>query len=125
MEDGVAFDDKCMEILREAANVSKVFLLLHDSSPDGMLEAVVRSALEIAGVLGDGRGRVPKHRFLVCSTPVGKVAIVRQLEAAQHIECDSGVHDELSRFGVPQWLLSRPGQRSDLAAKVASLHAPC
>ena len=107
-----------LRVLREASAVSKVYLLLHDSSAHGMLAAIVRSALDAEGVLGAHAGQVAVHRFLVCTTVPGKVAIARQLEAAQHVECDAAVHEELSRFGMQQWLVQRPGSPGSLVAKV-------
>jgi hypothetical protein len=103
---GVTLTDEVLETLQEAVHVSKVYLLLHDTSADGLLQAVVQSALEGAGVLGGPPPSVPRHRFLCCDTTVGKVAIVRQLEAAQHVESDEEVHSELSRFGTAQWLIT-------------------
>lgn len=114
-DNGVTLDSSALEVVREAAHVSKVSLLLHDTSADGMLDAIVRSSLEGAGIVGDGPSQIPRHRLLVCSTAIGKVAIVRQLEAARHIECDPSTHDELSRFGTQQWLCARPGGARDLA----------
>lgn len=118
VEDGVDVHRDALRVLREACHVSKVYLLLHDSSAHGILAAIVRSALDAEGVLGGDAGQVAAHRFLVCTTTPGKVAIVRQLEAAQHVECDGAVHEELSRFGVQQWLVRRPGLPGSLVHKV-------
>lgn len=120
VQDGITLDPRAVEAMKEAAHVSKVYMILHDTSADGMLEAVVCSSLELAGVVGDSPGQIPRHRLLVCSTVVGKVAIVRQLEAAQHVECDSTTHEELSRFGVPQWLVQRPGGSNAFVERVLS-----
>ena len=117
---GITLDSSALEVVREAAHVSKVFLLLHDTSADGMLDAVVRSSLEGSGVVGDSPTQVPRHRLLACSTRIGKVAIVRQLEAARHIECNASTHDELSRFGTQQWLCACPGRGKDLAYHIRS-----
>jgi len=52
------------------------------------------------GVVGEGRGRLPAHRSLVCSTHVGRVALVRQLAADLHVEACADTVAELSRFGI-------------------------
>jgi hypothetical protein len=118
LDNGVNLDASTVEVIREASNTSKVYLILHDAAPYGLLEAIVLSSLEMAGVVGEAAGQIPRHRVLVCSTTIGKVAIVRQLEAAQHIECDAHVHDELSRFSVPQWLVKPPGMDGQLVDRV-------
>jgi hypothetical protein len=123
LEDGVSLSSDALKSLREAANVCKVFLILCDNSTDGLLEAIVRSALETAHVVGSGNGQVPRHRFLVCTTVPGKVAIVRQLETSLHIECDQGVHEELSRFGVTQWNIMPPGCQNSFVDKVNAVAA--
>jgi hypothetical protein len=118
LEKGVSLNSDALKVLREAANVGKVYLILCDSITNGFLEAIVRSALETVNIVGNGNGQVPQHRLLVCTTVPGKVAIVRQLETSLHIECDQSVHEELSRFGVTQWYVMPPGSTGSLADKV-------
>jgi hypothetical protein len=116
---GVTIAADVVEVMREASHVSKVYLLLHDTSSEGLLQAVVQSALEEAGVLGGAPPSIPRHRFLCCDTRVGKVAIVRQLEAALHVESDREVHGELTRFGVSQWLITSAAGRGSFLDAVA------
>eukprot|EP01025_Chloroclados_australasicus_P029585 TRINITY_DN29598_c0_g1_i1.p1 TRINITY_DN29598_c0_g1~~TRINITY_DN29598_c0_g1_i1.p1 ORF type:complete len:144 (+),score=2.95 TRINITY_DN29598_c0_g1_i1:31-432(+) len=107
MTKGVSLQADTLAILREAANLSKVVLILHDEQSGGVLEAVLWSALEGAGLVGDSQGQIPKHRLLTCTTHVGKIAIVRQLESSMHFESDEEVYSELSRFRVKQCLVRR------------------
>ena len=118
LSSGVSVNADTVTVLREAANVSKVHLILQDTSPDGLLEAVVKSSLDGVGALGSAAGQVPRHRFLVCTTRIGKVALVRQIEAAQHVEREAAVHDQLSQFSVPQWLVAEPGADGSLVQRV-------
>jgi hypothetical protein len=114
LTEGISMLSDVTTVLREAANVSKVYLVFHDKSPDGLLGAILGSALEADGLLGHGPGQVPKHRVLTCSTEVGKVAIVRQLECSLHIENCKSVYDELARFKTKQWFVAQPNQPHDL-----------
>lgn len=66
-------------------------------------EAVVRGALEAAGVIGLNSRQVPPHRLILCETLGGKVAIVRQIEPELHIDGDHLTVNELQRF-IPQQL---------------------
>lgn len=116
--EGICLRGDVTTVLREAANVSKVYLVFHDKSPDGLLGAILGSALEADGLLGDGKGQVPKHRVLTCSKEVGKVAIVRQLECSLHIESCTSVYNELARFKTKQWFVSPPNQPRDLVQVV-------
>lgn len=116
--EGISLLADVTTVLREAANVSKVYLVFHDRSPDGLLGAILGSALEADGLLGHGPGQVPKHRVLTCSTEVGKVAIVRQLECSLHIEHSNSVYDELARFKTKQWFVAQPNQPHDLVQAV-------
>ena len=120
LQEGISLLADVTTILREAANVSKVYLVFHDKSPDGILGAILGSALEADGLLGHGAGQVPKHRVLTCSTEVGKVAIVRQLECSLHIENCNSVYNELARFKTKQWLVAQPKQPYDLVHLVVS-----
>lgn len=120
LQEGISLLADVTAVLREAANVSKVYLVFHDRSPDGILGAILGSALEADGLLGQGAGQVPKHRVLTCSTEVGKVAIIRQLECSLHIENCKSVHDELARFKTKQWLVAQPNQPYDLVHWVVS-----
>jgi hypothetical protein len=122
LSEGITILSDVCTILREASNVSKVFLIFHDKSPDGILGAILGSALEAEGLLGQGTGQVPKHRVLSCSTEIGKIAIIRQLEASLHIENSQSVYDELARFKTKQWLVGQPNQPNDLIRTVTEKH---
>ena len=60
----------------------------------------VATFLAQEGVVGEGKGRLPPHRSLVCTTHVGRVALVRQLAAELHVEACADTVAELSRFGI-------------------------
>jgi len=61
-------------------------------------EAAARGALDAEGLLGAQPGQLPPHRLLCCSTAVGKLSIIRQLEADIHIEADLQTATELHRL---------------------------
>jgi hypothetical protein len=118
LENGISLSPDVTSVLQEAANISRVYLIFHDDSPDGLLSAILGSALEAAGVLGTGPGQIPKHRYLCCSTETGKIATIRQLEAALHVESQARVHAELSRFKIRQWLVGSPSETTSIVAKI-------
>lgn len=118
LSEGISMLSDTVVLLREAANVSKVYLIYQDRSPEGMLGVILTSALEAEGLLGSEKGQVPKHRLVCCGTEVGKIAVVRQLETALHIESNNHVHKELSRFKTVQWLVGRPNGADGLVAVV-------
>lgn len=71
--------------MREAERAARdLYLLCHVSDDIG--EALVRGALEHAGVTGAAPGQVPPHRLLFCCTLAGKVSMVRQLDPDLHID---------------------------------------
>ena len=73
-------------------------------------EAVVRGALEAAGVLGSGKRQIPPHRLVCCETLQGKVALVRQLEPELHVDADHRTIEELQRFIPQQIHIHKPGE---------------
>jgi len=88
----------------------------------GVTEAQQAEALTAAlvaeGLLGSGAGQLPPHRSLVCSTHVGRVALVRQLATELHVEACAETVAELSRFGVRLQHLSaaaEPGSQGALS----------
>lgn len=118
LSDGITMRSDTVLLLREAANISKVYLIFQDTSRDGMLGIILTSALEADGLLGSGKGQVPKHRLVCCSSEVGKIAIVRQLETSMHVESNSHVHKELARFKTMQWFVGKPGTQEGLVSLV-------
>lgn len=118
LSDGITMLSDTVLLLREAANISKLYLVFQDASPDGMLGVILTSALEADGLLGSGQGQVPKHRLVCCSSEVGKIAIIRQLETSLHIESNSHVHKELARFKTMQWFVGRPTTSAGLVSLV-------
>ena len=118
LTNGITLLSDTVKVLREASNISKVYLIFQDSSRDGMLGVILNSALEAEGLLGSGAGQVPKHRLVLCSSQVGKIAIVRQLETSLHVEVDPHVHKELARFKTSQWLVGRPNTQEGLVPLV-------
>lgn len=89
------------EIVKEMASCMNTYLMSQVSSDVG--EAVVRGALEAAGVIGKGPRQVPPHQLILCDTLKGKVAIVRQIEPDLHFDGDHNTVNELERF-IPQQL---------------------
>lgn len=83
--------------LLEAARYAEVFLLAHVADDIG--DALVRGALEYAGVVGQEPGQVPPQRLLFCETVQGKVSIVRQLEPGLHIDSDARTVSILLQHG--------------------------
>lgn len=75
----------CAALVREVARATyDLYLLCHVSDDIG--EALVRGALEHAGVTGAAPGQVPPHRLLFCGTLAGKVSMVRQLDPELHVD---------------------------------------
>ena len=107
-----------IDIFREAANISKLHVIVFDDSVDGILEARTRGVLEAAGLVGTGVGQVPSHRILACSTTAGKVAIVRQIEPAIHLESESAVSAELNRFKQRLLTLQPPPLEGNLVSHI-------
>lgn len=118
LSEGISMLSDAVLLVREAANICKVYLVYQDTSPEGMLGVILSSALEAEGLLGCGKGQIPKHRLLCCSTQVGNIAIIRQLETSLHIESSRHVHKELARFKTVQWWVGRPDTADSLAALV-------
>eukprot|EP00199_Chlamydomonas_sp_CCMP681_P005932 CAMPEP_0119108388 /NCGR_PEP_ID=MMETSP1180-20130426/14104_1 /TAXON_ID=3052 ORGANISM="Chlamydomonas cf sp, Strain CCMP681" /NCGR_SAMPLE_ID=MMETSP1180 /ASSEMBLY_ACC=CAM_ASM_000741 /LENGTH=260 /DNA_ID=CAMNT_0007093995 /DNA_START=8 /DNA_END=790 /DNA_ORIENTATION=+ len=95
-------------IMLEFAQVVDCYLLAH--VVDDVGQAAVTGALEASGLIGSGLGQIPAHKLLLCSTQVGKVSMVRQLEPELHIDAESSTIHELKRF-MPQLVhIVCPGQ---------------
>lgn len=90
--------------VQELCKVVDLYVLAH--VPDDIGQAVVTGAMEAAGLVG--HGKLPAHRLLFCSTPEGKVSIVRQIEPDLHIDGHVSTVEELRRF-MPQLLLVGAG----------------
>ncbi|KAI7838841.1 hypothetical protein COHA_007455 [Chlorella ohadii] len=105
------------ELVRQIAGRADCYLMCHVSDDIG--EALVRGALEHAGVTGSRPGQVPLHRLLFCGTLLGKVSIVRQLEPELHIDGHQQTVSDLQRF-VKQLVLVGPPYLAQQAAAVPS-----
>ncbi|GMH37272.1 hypothetical protein BSKO_05145 [Bryopsis sp. KO-2023] len=110
------------EIVKEMASCMNTYLMSQVSSDIG--EAVVRGALEAAGVIGKGPRQVPPHHLILCDTLKGKVAVVRQIEPELHVDGDHNTVSELQRF-IPQQLhIFRKGGALATGSKGIIGHAP-
>ena len=72
--------DSADQTIHELEKLAKVHIIVEASSDDAELE-VKRKVLEFLPSL-------PSHRCLVYSTPIGKMAIVRQLNSSLHVDYD-------------------------------------
>ncbi|KAL4424243.1 hypothetical protein ABPG75_001544 [Micractinium tetrahymenae] len=115
LEESASVRAGAADLVREVARVARVYLMCHVSDDIG--EAVVRGALEHAGLLGANPGQVPPHRALFCGTLDGKVSLVRQLEPDLHIDGHEKTVSDLQRFVKQLVLVQQPGAAgSSLAA---------
>jgi len=94
------------ELVRWMSAATDLYLLARVGSDEE--EAAVVDALRAAGCVGEGPGRVPRHRVLTCETEVGKVSVVRQLEPEVHVDASRETVEGLSRF-LPRLVLVRGG----------------
>eukprot|EP00803_Ostreobium_quekettii_P008337 evm.model.scf_5205.1 EVM.evm.TU.scf_5205.1 scf_5205:405-1829(+) len=108
LEEGATVKPDAIEVARELTACTQLYLLAQVSSDVG--EAVVRGALEAAGVVGRGWHQVAPHRLLLCQTMAGKVAIVRQVEPELHIDADPRTIEDLQRFIPHQIHIHRQGE---------------
>ncbi|CAD7699199.1 unnamed protein product [Ostreobium quekettii] len=107
LEEEATVRPDAVEIVKELGSCVQLYLMAQVSSDIG--EAVVRGALEAAGVLGRGKHQIPSHKLLVCETLPGKIAIVRQVEPELHVDGDRRTIEDLQRF-IPQQLhIHKPG----------------
>lgn len=110
------------EIIKEMASCMNTYLMSQVSSDIG--EAVVRGALEAAGVIGKGPRQVLPHHLILCDTLKGKVAVVRQIEPELHIDGDHNTVSELQRFIPQQIHVFRKGGALATGSKGIIGHAP-
>ncbi|GAB4813351.1 hypothetical protein N2152v2_000397 [Parachlorella kessleri] len=127
LEESATVRPGAAEVLRQLLSTGgkgpAVYLLTHVEGDVG--EAVVRGALEHAGLVGPARGQLPPHRLLFCSTPEGKVSIVRQVEPDVHFDAQWETIWELQRFMKRLVYVSAaggdvPGQASSNVQRTAS-----
>ncbi|KAG2492432.1 hypothetical protein HYH03_009375 [Edaphochlamys debaryana] len=104
LQEAATVRPEALEVVSELARATDLYLLAHVEDDIG--EAVVTGALEAAGLLGSGPGKVKPHHVLCCSTLDGKVPIVRQLEPDLHVDGHPVSVEELRRF-LPRLLLVR------------------
>jgi len=95
-EEGAIVKPDAAEIIKELASGMHVYILAHVKSDVG--EAVIRAALEMANILGQGIRQLPPHRLIFCEKLKGKVSLVRQIEPQLHIDGSSETLEELQRF---------------------------
>ncbi|KAL4442723.1 hypothetical protein ABPG77_006717 [Micractinium sp. CCAP 211/92] len=120
LEESASLHAGAADVLREVASqVPGVYLMCHISDDIG--EAVVRGALEHAGLLGSGRGQVPPHRVLFCGTLDGKVSLVRQLEPDLHFDGHEKTVSDLQRFVKQLVLVQPPGAAGSSAAAAGNV----
>ncbi|PSC74149.1 Peroxisome biogenesis 22 [Micractinium conductrix] len=109
------------ELVCELARRADLYLMCHVADDIG--EAVVRGALEHAGVTGSQRGQVKPHRVLFCGTLEGKVPLVRQLEPELHIDGSEKTVLDLQRFVQQLVLVQHPPAAAAAAAAGSSAAA--
>mmetsp|Transcript_8294 Transcript_8294/g.19896 ORF Transcript_8294/g.19896 Transcript_8294/m.19896 type:complete len:256 (+) Transcript_8294:265-1032(+) len=106
LQEGAELATGAAEVLTELSQRAQVYLLAEVEDDVG--EATVRGAMEAAGLLGTGPGRVPPQRMLFCGTHEGKVSVVRQLEPDLHMDNSGSTVESLKRF-IPRLLHVGPG----------------
>jgi hypothetical protein len=119
-DSATARPDAC-EIVKEMCRLAEVTVLAHVTDDVG--QAAVTGALEAAGLVGSSQGQLKPHRLLFCSTPEGKVSMVRQLDPELHIDGSRATVDSLQRF-IPQLLLvAKPSGQAGavLAANIGQI----
>jgi hypothetical protein len=109
------------QILQELASLADVYVITHVEDDVG--QAAVQGALDAAGLVGPGEGRVRAHKLLFCSSIEGKVSMVRQLEPDLHVDAAAATVQELRRF-MPQLLHVAGGAAAPAAGAANVRHTP-
>lgn len=121
LEESATLVPGAADIWREIARRVNLYPICQVSSDIG--ETVVRGALEHAGLLGTQLGQVKEHRALFCETLIGKVSMVRQLEADIHIDGRPSTVSDLQRFVQQLVLVEAPGQEKPAGSSSGPLAA--
>eukprot|EP00271_Cylindrocystis_brebissonii_P006958 TRINITY_DN1994_c0_g1_i1.p1 TRINITY_DN1994_c0_g1~~TRINITY_DN1994_c0_g1_i1.p1 ORF type:complete len:288 (+),score=39.96 TRINITY_DN1994_c0_g1_i1:173-1036(+) len=104
-------------VIKELARSCDLYLLARVN--DDASETAVLSALEDAELLGPGA--VNKNKVLFCSTSIGSMSFVRQLEPDWHVDTNEETLVQLKRFvRHPLWIAPSPqGSSNGLTATPA------
>ncbi|KAJ9549129.1 hypothetical protein OSB04_021672 [Centaurea solstitialis] len=85
-----------LEILSEITKYSDLYLM--ETVLDDESEKKVLTALENAGIFSGG---LVKDKVLFCSTEIGRMSFVRQLEPDWHIDSNPEITSQLARYPRP------------------------
>lgn len=98
-------NDEVPALLLDLSHVADVYLLcMVNDANDTQRMQQIRDFVATHPVLKGhdlASGGMKTHRILFCTTTIGKIAFVRQIEPQIHVEVDSGVTSELERH-VPR-----------------------
>lgn len=96
LEESATLKQGVAPLLQQLCSSVGVVVLAQVDSDIG--EATVRGALEAADLIGNAQNQLRPHRLLFCSTPTGKMSIVRQLNPELHIDSSQQTVFDLQRF---------------------------
>mmetsp|Transcript_10548 Transcript_10548/g.17040 ORF Transcript_10548/g.17040 Transcript_10548/m.17040 type:complete len:222 (+) Transcript_10548:69-734(+) len=106
------------ETFKSIFEYADVYLITWVESDEEEQNAI--QTFEAAGLVSSSEtrspGKQPRHKFLFCSTEVGKRALLRQLKPQIHIDTSEETLKDQSRFLPRVYQLIKEGQNTDEAA---------
>jgi len=105
LKNGAFVRQSSLGVVKELARATDLYLMARVDTDEQ--EAMVMSALEEAGLFEGGL--VNRNKVLFCSTEIGIMSFVRQLEPDWHVDSSQTTVQQLARFLRHQLWIAPPG----------------